>query len=258
MLYLDRVVCLLSKSPPDEELLTRARDRLQALLRESNLYSAQFLLGETCLHTSILSLCCVNLHGCRFKATLRLSNCSYIYTVAYKTPGEVVYHALLLRLGKMENYEQLLLERATLHGKLEEHDKALHILVHKLRDFSSAEAFCLWASSCRDSGYRQRLFHMLLREYLDGPPCGKGGSGDLAMAAVDLLNRHGEVFDAVRVLRMLPDDWSMQLLRPFLGRALRASMHASRTSQITVGLAHSENLQLLHDRVRNAYVNACK
>lgn len=159
---------------------------------------------------------------------------------------------LMLCLGKTESCEQLLLERATLHGKLEEHDKALHILVHKLRDFPSAEAFCTWASSTRDSAYRQQLFHLLLGVYLDGnQTAAGGGSGDLEMAAVDLLNRHGEVFDAVQVLRMLPEGWSLQLLRPFLGRAVRASMHACRTSQIALGLSHSENLQLLHDRVSN-------
>lgn len=156
----------------------------------------------------------------------------------------------------MENYEQLLLERATLHGKLEEHDKALHILVHKLTDFPSAEAFCTWASCNRDPSYRQQLFHLLLGVYLDGSETAVGGaSGDLKMAAVDLLNRHGEVFDAVRVLRMLPDGWSLQLLRPFLGRAIRASMHSCRTSRIALGLSHSENLQLLHDRVRSMQCN---
>lgn len=158
-------------------------------------------------------------------------------------------------LGKMENCEQLLLERATLHGKLEDHDKALHILVHKLRDFQSAEAFCIWTSSCRDSAYKQQLFHLLLGMYLDKSATGKSqsavcdDSGDLEMAAVDLLNRHGELFDPVRVLRTLPEGWSLQLLRPFLGRAIRARMHASRTSQIALGLAHSEHLQLLHDKV---------
>lgn len=193
VLYLERVLSLLSESPVNEEQLTRTRERLQALLRESDLYCVQLLLG------------------------------------------------------KMENCEQLLLERATLHGKLEEHDKALHLLVHKLRDFPSAEAFCLWASSGRDSAYQQRLFHLLLEVYLDG----KGSSsGDLEMAAVDLLNRHGEVFDAARVLQMLPEGWSLQLLRPFLGRAVRASMHACRTSQIALGLARSENVQLLHDRLK--------
>lgn len=158
----------------------------------------------------------------------------------------------------MESCDKLLLERATLHGKLEEHDKALHILVHKLRDFPSAEAFCIWASSNRDPAYRQQLFHLLLGVYLDGTPPGKGqaAGGKMEMAAVDLLNRHGEVFDAVRVLRMLPESWSLQLLRPFLNRAVRASMHAGRTAQIALGLARSENVQLLHDRVsKPAFLN---
>ncbi|XP_061597424.1 transforming growth factor-beta receptor-associated protein 1 homolog isoform X1 [Cololabis saira] len=204
VLYLERVLSLLSESPTDEKKLTKARERLQALLRESSLYRVQFVLG------------------------------------------------------KMENCDQLLLERATLHGKLEEHDKALHILVHKLRDFPSAEAFCMWASSSRDSAYQKQLFHLLLGAYLDGSTPGKphaaatagGDSGELDMAAVDLLNRHGEVFDAIRVLQMLPEGWSLQLLRPFLNRAIRASMHACRTSQIALGLAHSENVQLLHDRLK--------
>lgn len=151
----------------------------------------------------------------------------------------------------MEDCEQLLLERATLHGKLEEHDNALYILVHKLRDFPAAEAFCTWAASGRDPAYQERLFHQLLGVYLAGTETAGGGtSGDLQMAAVDLLNRHGEVFDAVKVLQLLPEEWSLQLLRPFLARAVRASMHTSRTSQIALGLSRSENLQMLHDRVR--------
>lgn len=157
----------------------------------------------------------------------------------------------LLCSGKLETCEQLLLERATLHGKLEEHDKALHILVHQLRDFRSAEAYCTWVSCTRDFPQQQRLFHKLLEVYLDGGCAtpAASGDGDLKMAAVDLLNRHGEVFDAVKVLRLLPEDWSLQLLRPFLGRAVRASMHGCRTSHIALGLSHSEHLQLLHDRV---------
>uniref|UniRef100_H3CVP4 Transforming growth factor, beta receptor associated protein 1 n=1 Tax=Tetraodon nigroviridis TaxID=99883 RepID=H3CVP4_TETNG len=198
VLYLEKVLSLLSASPPDEEQLSRARERLQGMLRGSDLYRVQYLLG------------------------------------------------------KMEDCEQLLLERATLHGKLEEYDKALQILVHKLRDFRSAEAFCTWAASGRDPSYQERLFHQLLGVYLTGNETaeGGGGSGDLKMAAVDLLNRHGEVFDAARVLQLLPEEWSLQLLRPFLARAVRASMHASRTSQIALGLSRSEHLQMLHDRLK--------
>ncbi|XP_072321311.1 transforming growth factor-beta receptor-associated protein 1 homolog [Eucyclogobius newberryi] len=198
VLYLERVLALLLETPLDEARLSKARDRLQAMLRESNLYRVQYLLG------------------------------------------------------KMENCEKLLLERATLHGKLEEHDQALHILVHELKDYPSAEAYCIWASERRDSAYRQKLFHLLFGVYLDpkSPGASAGGSGELEMAAVDLLNRHGEVFDAVRVLNVLPEGWSLQLLRPFLGRAIRASVHTCRTSQIALGLARSEHVQLLHDRLK--------
>lgn len=198
VLYLERVMALLSETPTDEAQLLKARERLQAMLRESSLYRVQYLLG------------------------------------------------------KMDNCEKLLLERATLHGKLEEHDTALHILVHELKDFPSAEAYCIWASESRDAANTQKLFHLLLGVYLDpqSPGASAGGGSELEMAAVDLLNRHGEVFDAVRVLNLLPESWSLQLLRPFLGRAVRASMHACRTSQIALGIARSENVQLLHDRLK--------
>ena len=157
----------------------------------------------------------------------------------------------MIGADKMEGCDQLLLEQATLHGKLEDHGKALDILVHQLRDYGSAEAYCLWASSSSSSSSsRQHLLHLLLDLYLDG---GAGErSGDLEMAAVDLLNRHGDQFDAVRVLSVLPEGWSLQLLKPFLGRAVRASVHAGRTSRLALGLSRAENLQLLHDRVSTA------
>ena len=47
VLYLEKVLSLLSKSATGEEQLNRARERLQALLRESSLYRVQFVLGKT-------------------------------------------------------------------------------------------------------------------------------------------------------------------------------------------------------------------
>lgn len=47
VLYLERVLTLLSESPVNEARLNRDRERLQAMLRESNLYRVQYLLGET-------------------------------------------------------------------------------------------------------------------------------------------------------------------------------------------------------------------
>ncbi|KAA0713196.1 Transforming growth factor-beta receptor-associated protein 1 -like protein [Triplophysa tibetana] len=192
VLYADRVLGLMSRPTVTEEQLSAARQKLQQLLKESNLYRVQLL-----------------------------SN-------------------------KLQDSELLLPERATLHGKLEEHDKALHILVHQLKDSPAAEEYCSWASVNQDQAYRQNLFHQLLSVYLDPDVPG----GPQTVAAVDLLNRHANVFDAVRVLDLLPEEWSLPLLRPFLCGALRSSVHARCTSRVAVGLARAENLQLKHDRLK--------
>lgn len=52
-------------------------------------------------------------------------------------------------------------------SQLEEHDKALRILVHKLKDYGAAENYCMVNSSGKDSVIRKRLFHALLNVYLD-------------------------------------------------------------------------------------------
>uniref|UniRef100_A0A5F9DBX6 Transforming growth factor beta receptor associated protein 1 n=1 Tax=Oryctolagus cuniculus TaxID=9986 RepID=A0A5F9DBX6_RABIT len=125
------------------------------------------------------------------------------------------------------------MESAILHGKLGEHEKALHILVHELRDFGAAEDYCLWRSEGCDAPCRRRLFHTLLTLYLHAGP----SANELAMAAVDLLNRHALEFDAA------------QLLCPFLTGAMRDSVHARRTTQVALGLARSENLLYTYDKV---------
>ncbi|XP_042787798.1 transforming growth factor-beta receptor-associated protein 1 isoform X1 [Panthera leo] len=138
------------------------------------------------------------------------------------------------------------MESAILHGKLEEHEEALHILVHELRDFSAAEDYCLWRSEGRDPPYRQRLFHTLLAMYLQPGP----SVPELAVAATDLLNHHAAEFDAARVLQLLPGTWSVQLLRPFLTGAVRDSVHTRRTTQVALGLAKSENLIYKYDKMK--------
>ncbi|XP_006736514.1 transforming growth factor-beta receptor-associated protein 1 [Leptonychotes weddellii] len=138
------------------------------------------------------------------------------------------------------------MESAILHGKLEEHEEALRILVHELRDFAAAEDYCLWRSEGRDPPYRQRLFHTLLAMYLQPGPT----APELAVAATDLLNHHATDFDAARVLPLLPGTWSVQLLHPFLAGAVRNSVHARRTAQVALGLARSENLIYKYDKMK--------
>lgn len=139
------------------------------------------------------------------------------------------------------------MESAILYGKLEEHEKALHILVHELKDFRAAEEYCIWNSENRDLQYRRRLFHMLLSVYLnpDSSDCA------LVMAAVDLLNNHAAEFDAALVLQLVPDSWSVQLLSPFLAGAVRQSIHTKRMTQVALGLAQAENLIYKYEKVKH-------
>lgn len=142
------------------------------------------------------------------------------------------------------------MESAILYGKLEEHEKALHILVHELKDFRAAEEYCMWNSENRDLQYRRRLFHMLLSVYLnpDSSDCA------LVMAAVDLLNNHAAEFDAALVLQLVPDSWSVQLLSPFLAGAVRQSIHTKRMTQVALGLAQAKNLIYKYEKVGFCYV----
>lgn len=145
------------------------------------------------------------------------------------------------------------MERAILHGKLEEHEQALRTLALELGDFPAAEDYCAWRSAGREPAYRRRLFHTLLGLYLGpgpGAPTSAPFSAELAVAAVDLLNRHAAEFDAAQVLQLLPGTWSVQLLCPFLTGAMRDSTHARRTAQVALGLATSENLIYKHDQMK--------
>ncbi|WAR03136.1 TGFA1-like protein, partial [Mya arenaria] len=111
-----------------------------------------------------------------------------------------------LILGKAKEQE-MHAECAILYGKLEDHEKALRILVHKLRDYTAAENYCLVNSEGRDPTYRKRLFHILLS-----------------------------------VIQIIPDSWSIGLMSQFLKKALRTNMHENRTTRIQCMMSRGENL----------------
>ena len=49
---------------------------------------------------------------------------------------------------------------------MEEHEKALSLLVHKLRDYPMAQEYCEEYSKGKGRVYRQNLYQTLLRVYL--------------------------------------------------------------------------------------------
>nr|XP_054757088.1 transforming growth factor-beta receptor-associated protein 1-like [Lytechinus pictus] len=158
-----------------------------------------------------------------------------------------IYRVQLI-LGKVKETD-MYAECAILYGKLEEHDKALRILVHKLQDYGAAENYCVVNSKDQDQAYRRRLFQLLLTVYLD-PMEGKKDS--LLAPAMNLLNSPDADFDTVRVLQLLPETWSVGLISRFLSEAIRSSTHGSRMSRVEHTLTRSENLHLRSEIVHNS------
>uniref|UniRef100_A0A2R5L6M1 Putative vacuolar assembly/sorting n=1 Tax=Ornithodoros turicata TaxID=34597 RepID=A0A2R5L6M1_9ACAR len=139
-----------------------------------------------------------------------------------------------LLLGKaLEN--ELHEECAILYGKLEDHDKALGILVHQLKDYEAAEEYCRRWSRGRDEKYRHRLYQALLTVYI--------AQQDLLAPAIQLLNSQVADFDAVKVLQVVPQAWSVAMVDQFLAKAVRSSLHCTNMSRVGMALARGETLQ---------------
>ncbi|XP_065844821.1 transforming growth factor-beta receptor-associated protein 1-like [Oscarella lobularis] len=130
-------------------------------------------------------------------------------------------------------------ECAVLYGKMGEHKKALNLLVHKLQDYHQAERYCVLNSQGKDRTFQRHLFQELLKAYLQPTE----SAVPLVAPAVDLLNSHMAEFDAVQVLELIPDTWSVGLVSTFLTRSLRLSLSRCRTTKIEHGLARGERVQ---------------
>jgi len=145
-------------------------------------------------------------------------------------------------LGKIKQTE-LHKETAILYGKLEEHDKAMHILVHKLHDYTAAERYCEINSCKKDSAYKRRLYQSLLSVYLDVGEDGTSGSEAMVEPALSLLNNTQADFDVVKVLGVLPDNWSIGLISAFLTHSVRSSMVKAKTTHLQRMLDRSVSIQ---------------
>ncbi|KAL7380118.1 hypothetical protein ABVT39_012067 [Epinephelus coioides] len=123
-------------------------------------------------------------------------------------------------------------EKAILLGRSGQHSQALQVLVHEKGDLQAAEAYCCRAAQGRDSQFRQTLLFTLLQIYLS--------SEDLTNAAVDLLNNNPGVFAVERIIQLLPDSWSVQLVSQFLIGSLRETFHQRRMARLQKALGQVE------------------
>lgn len=124
------------------------------------------------------------------------------------------------------------IEKAILLSRTGEHSKALHLLVHQEQDPQATEAFCCRAAQGRDSQFRQALLLSLLQIYLS--------TEHLTSAAVDLLNNNPRVFAAEKVIQLLPDPWSVQLVTQFLVGSVRETLHQRRMARLQKALSQAE------------------
>ncbi|XP_069694581.1 transforming growth factor-beta receptor-associated protein 1-like isoform X2 [Periplaneta americana] len=176
-----------------------------------------------------------------------------------------LYRVQLL-LGKM-NDANLHQEAAILYGKIEEHEKALDILVHNLKDFKGAELYCVNNTQGKGLKYKHHLFETLLAVYLD-PKLESEQKEEYLLPALELLNARAGDFDATKILEMIPPNWSISVVEAFLRGALRTSLHKYRMTKVESALARGENLQnrfALYDLQRhsislheNNYCCVCK
>ncbi|GIY25978.1 transforming growth factor-beta receptor-associated protein 1 [Caerostris darwini] len=157
-----------------------------------------------------------------------------------------LYRVQLL-LGKATE-SNLHKECAILYGKLEEHEKALKILVHQLQDHDAAEDYCIRMSNGRDKKYRHRLFYALLSVYLDST-LEEQKREEMLPAAIQLLNSELAEFDVSKVLQLIPSHWSVAILDQFLVRALRSSLHHRYCCRLQSALARGENLQVKFSKI---------
>jgi hypothetical protein len=127
-------------------------------------------------------------------------------------------------------------ECAVLYGKKGEHEQALKLLVNQLHDYRGAEAYCTESTEGAGRQARQGVFLMLLKIYL------VRGSG-LSQEAIEMLNSSTADLDPSQVLQLVPREWAIGVLEPFLRRSIRQHMHLQRTRSIEHGLAKQEHLQ---------------
>ena len=137
-------------------------------------------------------------------------------------------------------------EKAILHGKLGQHDKALEILVNNLQDFSKAEDYIDDISSNKPELKSQLLFS-LLHIYLH--PAMISDQEKFTSVAVDLINSRAKDMNGPKVLSALPEHWNISIIMPALRTFSRNISHNQRMTSVRKNLQKSENIQLQEKQI---------
>ena len=159
-------------------------------------------------------------------------------------------HTLGQRLAPYS--DELVPEMIILNGREGKHEEALRLLTHGLGDYDTAIRYCLLGGSSifNPSSHlapeqpipskeeQAQLFEYLLHEFFKIEDL----SEQLERTA-ELLERFGPWFDVGRVLALIPDGWSVELVSGFLLRALRRLVRERKETVVVKALASAQNLR---------------
>ncbi|KAF5406349.1 hypothetical protein PHET_00124 [Paragonimus heterotremus] len=188
---------------------------------------------------------------------LRREFCHFLRYSDHYCAGEVLDKISLMGGGK------LLYESAILHGKMNNHEKALDILINELSDLSAALCYCLsylsapagdrciksssLTSICERTRVRFPTFSVDTRSLVDTAPkvfttlvqkCLERGSDvQYGQLALDIMNCPNVPLDFPKVLSVIPGHIQLHQLDSFLKRAFHNVLSHSATSYMIHGLS---------------------
>ena len=151
----------------------------------------------------------------------------------------------------------LVSETIILDGRQGRHEEALRLLTHGLGDYDTAIRYCLLggssifhptstlpSESIPSPEEQARLFNFLLTEFLEIEDI-----SERIERTGELLQRFARWFEISEVLRLVPDEWSVEILSGFLVSALRKLVVERSEAMVTKALSGAENLRISADFV---------
>lgn len=159
------------------------------------------------------------------------------------TPTNLTYSIPSI-LSRIEPFQhELVSESVILDGLQGRHRDALHLLTHGLGDYDSAIRYCIFggpsSAAPADRTLQRELFSNLLDEFLR-----ISDPSERIERSSDLLARFAAWFDVSDVLRLVPDDWSVDILSGFLAHVFRVLVTESREVRIERALSAALNLRV--------------
>ncbi|KAI5814048.1 hypothetical protein BZA77DRAFT_319958 [Pyronema omphalodes] len=139
-------------------------------------------------------------------------------------------------------------EMVILHGRASSHKEALHLLVHTLADYDTAINYCLFGGmslftvsspTITPRSEQQELFRLLLDEFLELEDVGQR-----IEETAGLLEKFGQWLEVEYVLKKVPDEWSVAILKGFLMSALRGLVRERAEVRIQRRLGGAMNLDV--------------